>query len=207
MDPNTTPNAFGDELYEAMAPLAYADAANDYALKTICYALAQMFKQLELLVRTDDDGNLPWSIIMDADRAPDYMLPYIAQFVGQTIPTGMSEADARALIKAPSNSERGTRASLIENVEKYLTGTKHISLRERDTSPWHATMNILSGESGIANGTYVVNQANASLSPIIQALLDNKPVGIVLELIVSNGITIDELVGTIDAQTGTIDNL
>jgi hypothetical protein len=192
-DPNTTPNAFGDELYYSVSPLAYGDADNDYALKTLCYALAQMFNQVELLARSDGTAD-PWSIIMDADNAPDYVLPYIAQFVGQTIPVGTPEADARQLIKDPSNQKRGSLPKLIYEAKRFLTGSQYVRVIERDTSPYHFSVFVHTSEV----------TDSAALAAALQAV---KPAGLVMNLVISDHTTIDVLTGSIDSQTAQINNL
>lgn len=130
-DPNIVPDPLGDDFYESVKPLAYDDPNNDYALKTLAYGLAQMFKQAELYGRTDEDGNPGWSILFDVNRAPADALPYLAQYVGERIPVGISEADARARIVAKQNQQRGTPASIIAATQSKLYGTKFVALIER----------------------------------------------------------------------------
>lgn len=184
---------FGDELYEGVAPLAYADADNGFALRILAYAIGEMFAQVELLARADDAGNDPWSVVMDVDRAAGYMLPYLAQFVGQSIPVGTPDADARDLIRTPSNQERGTLAKIIADAKRTLTGTQYIRVIERDGSPWRLSVFTRTAETPDATAT-------------LAAVLAAKPAGIVVTHTVSAGVTIDELTGTIDALSGSIDS-
>lgn len=185
---------FGAELYEALAPLDYADAENGYALRIVCDAVGTMAEELELLTRTDADGHDPWSIIMDAERAPAYMLPYVAQFVGQTIPVGTPEATARALIRSPSNQERGTLAKVEHDVKATLTGSQYVRVIERDGSPYRFSVFVRTSEC-------------PSPAETEAAILSSKPAGLALNFVVADGTTIDELSGSIDALTGTIDDL
>jgi hypothetical protein len=58
-------------LYEQLAPLAYADADNDFVVMKLCEAVIGRGPQIEDLARdTDDDPG--WSALTDPDRAPDY---------------------------------------------------------------------------------------------------------------------------------------
>lgn len=207
MDPNTTFNAMGELLYFGISPLAYDDPNHDYALKTLCYALAQPFNQVWLLGRADEAGNDPWSIIVDPTLAPGYVLPYIAQLVGENIPVGSSDVIARSQIAMRNNQARGTVASIIAAAQLALTGAKYAHLTERDGSAYRARLNVRDAETGLSIGSYVVNSTNAPLDPLIANLLAVKPVGILLTVVVSAGTTIDELVGTINGLTGTIDSL
>lgn len=186
--------SFGAELYESLKPLAYADQENDYALLTLCDAIGTMAEELELLTRADDEGRDPWSIIMDADRAPGYMLPYIGQFVGQTIPVGTPEDEARELIRSPSNQERGTVSKMVHDLKATLTGRKYVRVIERDGSPWIISFYVRTSECP---------DPTASLA----ALEAVKAAGFILNLVVSEGVVIDELTGSIDDLPGTIDNL
>lgn len=130
-DPNIIPDPLGDDFYESVKPLAFDDPNNDYALKTVAYGFAQMFKQAEQYGRTDEDGNPGWSILFDVSRVPADALPYLAQYVGERIPVGTSEADARARIVAKQNQQRGTPASIIAAAKSKLYGNKFVALIER----------------------------------------------------------------------------
>src|SRR5690348_9222664 len=116
----------GAELLEGMAPL------ESEGLQILADAIGSMGAELELLVREDAEGNAPWSIIHDADRAPVEYLPYIAQFPGQEIPVGTPVDEARELIKAPANQERGGVEKMRYECQKTLTGTKYVKVIERD---------------------------------------------------------------------------
>lgn len=189
--PETT---FGAELYESAAPLAYADPENGYALLTTCDAVGTMAAELETLTRQDDEGNDPWSIIMDADRAPGKWLPYIAQFPGQTIPVGTDEATAREMIKSPSNQERGGVDKMVYEAKLTLTGTKYVRVIERDGDEDTISFFVRTSECVDEDATR-------------DSILAVKPAGLLLNLVVSESPVIDELIGSIDSQTGSIDNL
>lgn len=195
MDPNTTPIPLGDDFYESVKPLAWDDPNNDYALKTLCYAIAQMFAEAELYGRADEDGNPGWSILFDLDRVPYEAIPYLAQYVGQTIPSGLDDTDARELVRSPNNQERGTVASIIAAAESVLTGTKTVLLQER--------------VNGDAYKLRVVTQTSESpSSAVLRAAIEKvKPAGIVLEIVITDSTIIDALSGTIDSQTAIIDAL
>lgn len=206
-DPGLAPNAFAEEFYERLAPLMTRDAENGYGGKTFAYALGSMMNQFELLARTDADGNPGWTIILDPTRAPDYALPYVAQYRGEVIPVGAPETDARAIVTAGAHSLRGTPQSLIDAATKHLTGSKYLTLRERDTGPRHATMYVRTAECTLAPGTYQVKRVNIGQGPIIASIFAVKPSDVDVDLVVATQRTIDELTGSIDALAGTIDQL
>lgn len=193
-DPNVIPNAYGDDLYASLAPMAFGDEDNNYALKTYCYANGQMYSQLEQFARTDAAGNPAYSLLFDLDRATGDLIPYIAQYAGQEIPKGIDDATARALVRKPSNAERGTLAAVVKAVLATLTGTKYLRLIERDTSAYHFSVFTRTAET-------------PDVAATARAIDSVKPAGLIYSLVVTAGKTIDELVGTIDALTGAVDNL
>lgn len=73
-----------------------------------------------------------WLTLLDADLTPKGALPYLAQFVGERLPLGIPEADARLWIKDHPNQRRGTLASIISTAKRRLTGDKSVLIRERD---------------------------------------------------------------------------
>lgn len=185
---------FGAELYDSALPLAYGDADHDDAFLILCDAIGTMAAQLELLTRVDEDDHDPWSVILDAERAPGYMLPYLAQFVGQTIPVGTPDDAARDMIRSPSNQERGTAAKMIHDAKATLTGSQYVRLIERDGSPFRFSVIVRTSECPDPAATEA-------------AILASKPAGLALNFAVVAGTTISELTGSINSLSGTIDGL
>lgn len=123
------------------------DADRGYPLREYCYAIGEMFSEVEVLAREDDDGNPPWSALMDVDRAPATALPWLAQLAGVELVKGLSDADTRAFIKAAQARNRGTRQSIIDAAKLFLTGTKYVDVVERDGSPYRLTLTTSVGET------------------------------------------------------------
>lgn len=144
MPPIISPIA--QELYDALKPLAYNDAASQYALMTFCEAMIGQLQLVEDLVR-DTTGFVGWSKAVDADLTPAEFLPWLAQFVGLRIPQGILIADQRALIKAAPGWRRGSAAALRAGIQSYLTGLKRVFLVERDTSAWHFGVTTYTSET------------------------------------------------------------
>ena len=178
-------------------------------LLTYIAAIAKMFEQVETYITDQGDEwwQQAWSIMLDVDNAPVEALPYLSCFVGVDLPVGADEATMRALIRAQNAKKRGTPASIIMSAKAYLTGAQYTFLRERDGGAYYATLNVRASETDIPEGSYIVNRTNAALYPLIEALRQTKPAGVVLTLVVSPSVTIDELTGDIDSLTGTIDEL
>lgn len=155
------------ELYAMLEPLAYADEENGWALAHFCQALSLQLDDIEAIVR--DDGDRPgWADMLDATAAPAAWLPWLAQLVGVTVPTGASEADARAAIQSPEGFSRGTPASIVKAAQKYLTGSKIVYLRERDDGAYHFTVSTRTSETPDSDA-------------VLAELLKVKPIGLVMD--------------------------
>lgn len=74
-----------------------------------------------------------WENLLDPDLCPVDALPYLAQYVGERLPAGISEAAARQWIKDAPNQRRGTVGSIVAAAKRKLTGTQIVAVVERDT--------------------------------------------------------------------------
>lgn len=92
-------------------------------------SLATMFSQVDELLGDDDDPQ--WSVLFDPDRCPAYALPYLAQFVGERLPAGLSEARAREWIKDNPNAKRGTMRSIYLAAQRHLIDGRVVAYWER----------------------------------------------------------------------------
>ncbi len=107
-------------------------------LETLTEALAAMFEPiLELAEEIGEDGTTSyvpaWGVLYDPNLCPGKDLGYLGQFVGVEVPKGASEAEARAVVKAESGLERGTRQSLEALLAKAL-GSSPFNILERTKS-------------------------------------------------------------------------
>lgn len=165
------------------------DADRGYPLREYCYAIGEMFSEVEVLAREDDDGNPPWSALMDVDRAPATALPWLAQLAGVELVKGLSDADTRAFIKAAQARNRGTRQSIIDAAKLFLTGTKFVDLVERDGSAYRLT--VITNENETPDALQVE-----------RAIRKVKPAGIVLNYALVN-LPYSELDSTYTTYTAT----
>jgi hypothetical protein len=117
--------AIADDLVEAFIPWL-TDDLEDYLR-----AIGSMFSEVELYAIADDDDQ-GWVILFDPDRCPAPALPYLAQYVGERLPVGISEAGAREWIKDAPNQRRGTIGAIWRTAQRRLTGTRTVSIIERD---------------------------------------------------------------------------
>lgn len=124
--------AFAEELYAALEPLAYDDEHLGWPLLSLCAAFGDpLFQEIEDLARDTAEGP-GWSSLLDVDRAPADALGYLAQFVGVTIPPGLTDAAQRDRIAATDGMSRGKVTAIVGAAQQRLTGSKTVILRERD---------------------------------------------------------------------------
>lgn len=186
--------SYGELLYSRVAPLAYADEANGWGLLILCGAIGTMHQTVHDLVSETDDGP-GWSPLLDVDRIPAQFLPYLAQIVGERIPDGEPEADARERVRVPQGQRRGTRPALYRTARKRLTGNKTVLVFPRNGSAYRILVATRTAETPDPAGTEY------------DLRTEWKPVDLILDYVVVDGAIIEELSGTIDDLAGTIDDL
>ncbi len=138
-----------DDLVAAVEPWVTPD------LETYVREIGKMFAEVEFYA--DDDPG--WSVLLDVDRALAKDLPFLAQFVGERLPLGLPEADAREWIKDSPNLRRGTLESVIRVAQRHLTGQRTVRVRERSHSD-----GVSDDPDRITVQTYVSETPNPTLT-------------------------------------------
>lgn len=168
----TTPapalESFAALLYDALAPLAGVDGDNDWHLAHYCAAIGEMFQSVADVARDTEDGP-GWSAVVDLTRCPDTWLPWLAQFVGVSIPTGTTPNAAEKAIAARLGFQRGTPAAIRAAAQATLTGTGTVVFQER-----------LGGDA-YALGVYTLTTETPDVAKTRAAILSQKPGGITLD--------------------------
>ena len=173
---NLTPESFAERLYIALAPVANQDSTVGWSLLIFANAIGQMYQLLDDWVRDTPEGP-GWSGLMDLDRCPAVALPWLGQFVGARIPTGLTEAQQREWVGSTDGWKRGTTAALVGAAKATLTGSQRLVFRERDGAA--------QGDASSPNYAYHLTcYSYASETPdpalTLAALTAQKPGGIVL---------------------------
>jgi hypothetical protein len=122
--PDPTDDSFAAQLVRRHEPWLTAD------LDGFLRAMATMFDQV-ILYSADTDEQEGWVTLFDPDLCPAEALPYLAQLVGEVLPTGLPEAAAREWIKDNPNARRGTPESVFLAAQRKLTGGRLVSMFER----------------------------------------------------------------------------
>jgi hypothetical protein len=128
-----------DELIAAMEPWWTDD------LITYLTTIGTMFSQAESVIRYDParlttldidpetmDEDFGYGNLLDPNLSPPVALPYLGQFVGERMPSGLATDAQRAWIADRPHSRRGTVLSLVDAVQRSLTGTKTVTIVERN---------------------------------------------------------------------------
>ena len=167
------PSRMAQALYALVEELAVDDPNNDWMLLRLCMALCRAYDDLYAVLDTWEGSYEPWSAILDVDRCPELVLPWLAQFVGVRLRG--DEANPRGIIRAEEGFHRGTPAAMMEAGRLVLTGARRIGLIERAAgNPYRLRVDTELAETPDPN-------------LLRQAVLSQKPAGITLELTVVEG--------------------
>jgi len=168
MSPAPTIGEVAEALYADLEPVTEADESLGWPLMVFCETLGMTIEEINTWVRDTEDDDPGWSLLLDIERCPTKALPWLAQFVGTRIPSGLTEQEQRDYIAGTANWKRGTAASMISAAQHTLTGDKTIVFRERF--------------NGNAYQISVVTYTAETPSPAATeaALVSQKPAGLIL---------------------------
>jgi hypothetical protein len=164
------------DLYDRLTPIAKLDADNNWALANYCGAIGTMLQIVDDYARDQVVGDRlapGWSQLLDPLRCPVEALPFLGMFVGVVVDTAQSEALQRQQVMQANGWQRGTLGAIIAAAAAQLTGTKSVTIVERDptASPaWPAY--------GLSVYTRVGE--TPSSAKVLAALMTQKPAGIIL---------------------------
>lgn len=180
---------FAQRIYDGLAPLQYAEVDEDYPLANYLGALGVMFQIVEDLGRDQlvDGEFLPgWSQVMDLGRVPDVAVAWLGQFVGVFVTAGLTPTQQRQQVASVGGWKRGTPAAIAAAAQLYLTGTKQVIFRERDSIACPAEP---------AYGLTVITKTSETPDPTLTEAVIRaaKPAGIVLNYETLPGLDFEEL--------------
>lgn len=220
-------STFAERAIERMAPWntgPVIDGSTD--LERYLRALAAMFEPVEALAAEVGEDGAPgytpaWGTLLDVDTAPADALPYLAMYVGVVLPTGVSEAEARELIKTHAGFSRGTRASIEAAIERNLAPGTTFQIVERRTladaeDAYHFVITIKG--KGIVQTWFTLKGSWEGLSGSWENLSGNegfiraavnevKPAGVFYSIILTEGTPWLDLEGSWENLTGTWEHL
>jgi hypothetical protein len=167
----TDAGSFAQAMYGQMAPLQNAEAQTGWALLIFLGAIGQTLQDLDYLAHAPSK-NLPvWFNLVDLDAIPDNAVPWLGLFVGVRVSPGNTPSQQRQQIRDKIGWGRGRPTAIAAAIRPYLTGTKTITILERDTGPYHLEVDTYSTESP------AVGPIRTAAAAALQAA---KPAGLVL---------------------------
>lgn len=170
--PPPPPFALGEvatELYDATAPLTYAEVALGFPWATYLASLGLILES-EMVLTGGDGQYEPWTALADPTRCPADWLNVLAQWAGLRNRSAYSETELRQMIgpHAPG-LWRGTKDAMIAAARRFIGADGAIYFEERaDGDPY-------------ALRVFTYDYEGGDPAQIEQALLAAKPAGIVLD--------------------------
>lgn len=183
----------GNAIYQRIPPkIRDQDLAATGGLRILCLALGAPIEDLAAIITETDDAS-PWTLGLDADNAPVWILDWaLAGLAGVQWQGPPSEA-LRTLIKTQPSHDVGKPSAIRAAAAATLTGTKHVTLLEAPAGDLNAlTLRTLPSETPDAAVT-------------VAATLVQTPAWILLTHLVSASPLIDECTRLGDACTVTGD--
>ena len=127
-------NQFATDAYAYLEPIADQDDELGYPLAAIMGAFGLAFDQVEQIARAQP-GRMPYQQVYDITRCPDFMLPWLGQFVGVAVTQGTTPDQQRTQIEAEANFYRGSVQNLVAAVTATQTEPNRVTIIERVPSP------------------------------------------------------------------------
>lgn len=179
------------QLYDAIPPAwTEQDSANGYVLLALCDAVTRSGMQpLADYALDKPDGTPGWSALFDARRMTARTARYLGQFVGVTVPPGLTDTQAQQLIASHPGYGRGRPDVIVNAVRSTLTGSQRVTLKERDTSAYHATILVFASQM-------------PDLAKTQAAIARTKPAADVISLTVKQGLTYGDIRSSLGGGTG-----
>lgn len=171
--------------YAALGPFTTPDEKQDWHLLHYVGSVADLLDPVEALARDTDDAP-GWAVVMDPDTVPMDFLGWLGQFVGVRLLVGLDDASQRLRVRETAGFKRGTLAAIAGAARQVLTGSRQVSILERDGSPYRFRVRTYQAETPSA----------AAVRTAVEAL---KPAGLVVTYEVVTGATYAEM----DTMHGT----
>ena len=171
----------GTRAYEALDPITGDDASRNYPLLAYVSGLALPSEEVADLAETGDNGETGWSVILDIDRIPDKAIGWLAQLIGVRLNPELDSTEQRNRVRETDGWNRGSLGALAGAAHQYLTGAQHVIIRER-FNPSDPDMDHAYHLQVV---TYTAETPDTA--KVLQALLEQKPAGIILHYEVMDG--------------------
>lgn len=180
--------------FARLEPVAYADTENGGVLEALAAALTAPREVLEV-AHQDDAHEHPWGALLDPDATPAVLLDWLAVFAGIELPpSALTEAEKRYRIKQAAGRYRGTPRAVVEELQLVLTGTKTVLLGFHAPDEWHYIVGTIDTET-------------PDPAAVIRAVSAQKPVGMIVETVMTGDWSSFVLAPDLVAHRETIDGV
>lgn len=168
---DTPPNPVAGRVLDALGE-AFIDRAGPL-LPLLVHELTRPMVDTDEAIATTDRG---WAAIFDLDLTPQP--GWLGNATGTQAPTYATTEEQRDYVRERPSWRRATPSSLLAAIRSvYPTG--RVDITERDGSPWRISVRVYDAEA----------DADAQRALAI-ALEEQRPTGIILELLAAEGATI-----------------
>lgn len=170
-------STFAERVHDNLGPALHAAAGGDgpQLLIDLVDALTAGVERSDQLTTETPGG---WLAAFDLATTPEPA--WLGNLTGTQVPGGLTLEQQRAYVLQRPSWRRGTLRALRQAALAYLTGAQHLEVVERDGSPWRLTVRVFAAE--------ISDQA-----ALRAALLEQKPVGIVLNLDIRLGASFEHM--------------
>lgn len=163
---------------------------------SLCDVLRMHVEDVAEIAFADPDTGAPgWSSVVDADRAPDVWLDWLAQFPGVRPNPAVTDPDEkRRRIKEARGQHRGKLSAIVSELQTTLVSSTD--------GPAYVFVDTSDGPHHITFITRTAETPNPDASLAAITARDVKPIGALYELSVSDGQLWSEATGAWDDATG-----
>lgn len=172
---------FAERVYTMMEPVTHDDDSLYWPLLSYIAAIANSFKPIDDAAAGGDNGEPPFYLIMHPDTCPSLVLPWLGQFVGIRFDPNLNEQQQRDAIRNKESFSRGSPEAMKSAIATWLTGSKTVTLRERNPTPYSMTIVLRSDE-------VLPEDLPSGQLHIWPAILSQKPAGLIVTLSILDGL-------------------
>lgn len=171
---------FAERVYAMMDPVAREDEWLSWPMLAYIGGIGETYRVVDDGVAGGDDGEPPWFRVMHPDTCPPAALPWLAQFVGIRFPANFTEEQQRHAIRDKANFSRGGPDAMRSAIQQWLTGSKTVTMRERNPTPYSMVIVVRADE-------VLPEDLPSGLAHIWPAIRSQKPAGIIVTLSILDG--------------------
>lgn len=184
-----TVGSSAEDVYQGLGPWAWKDTEDErWSLLEMVEAIVggNRLQLLDDIVR-DSEAGPGWSKVLNLELAPEEWLGWLAQFVGVRTRAGLSDAAQRARIAGTDGFRRGTPGALEAAARQYLVGP------DGTGESAYVIINERLGGFAYRLGILTLESQTPDEQAVLNAILEQKPAGIVLTFSTVPGQTYEAL--------------